>query len=225
MRGRAARVAVVLLLLALLWVGLPVPFTYVGSICNYDVRSWGLYGWVKEFCGESIFGRQSHTVYPAYGLAITVVASALAAAAGGLWSRGGRGQRAAGLLLFLAPAALLVAQLLGPAAIGVNGGGGGDYFYYRGQFGYLVEQRETFEPPGFPPYELPITGPVRLDLTGLAITVVTSVSVLAIAGWLGSRAGRWERPGPPPDMGGTRATSVAGPTGGAADPGTSSTDS
>jgi hypothetical protein len=197
MGSRATRAAVVLLVLALLWVGLPVPYTYGGGVGNYDARRWGLYGWARVFERRAVSGSQVRTEYSATGLVLTIAASGLAAAAGGLWARGGRGQRAAGLLVVLAPAALLVVLLWWPAVVGAHGGAGGDTFYSRGQFGYLVERRGTFEPPGFLPSEIAIAGPVRLDFRGLAVTGVASVVVLAGAGWLGSRAGRWGRPGPP----------------------------
>src|SRR5262249_31491603 len=83
-------------------------------------------------------------------------------------------------------------------------GGGGDYFYSRGQFGYLVERRGTFEPPGFPPSEMAIAGPIRLDFWGLAVTGGASVVVLAGAGWLGARAGGGGRAGAPAEAGGPR---------------------
>jgi hypothetical protein len=196
MRGRTQRIVIVLFVLALLWIGLPVPGTYPGGPGNYDVWCWGLYGWVRVFKGGGILGPQVHTVYSATGLAFTAAGSVLVAAVGALWARGGRGQRAAGFLVFLAPAALFVAQLWWPAVIGLSGGAGGSYQYFRGHFGYLIEERREFEVPEFPPYEAKITGPVRLDGTGLAITVAVSTVVLGGAGWLGSRVGRWAAPAP-----------------------------
>jgi hypothetical protein len=185
------RVGIVLLVLAGVW-GLPVPSTYVGGIGNYDVWSWGLYGWLRVYhlqagFGFGLVGPVRHEY--ALGLILTVAASLLVTLFGACWALG-RGPRRSGLLVFVTPAVLLVVGLWWPDVYGVHGGGGSDYRYHRGALGYLVEHRERFEPPGFPPRATGVTGRVAVDPAGLALTALASVAVLAAAGWVGRKVNR-----------------------------------
>jgi hypothetical protein len=192
MRARALRGGIVLLGLALLW-SLPYPSSYMGGRGSYDVWSWGLYGWIRVYKLQSgfFFGSVEpvHNTYT-LGLSLTVVASVLVALFGAWWvwapEGGGRKQKMSGLLIFLIPASLSVIELWWPDVNGVSGSAH-SFQYYRGSFGYLVEHRETFEVPSFPPQVSMITGTVDLNPVRVILTGLASIAVLTGAGWLGSK--------------------------------------
>ena len=125
MRAATLRAGIVLVVLALIW-ALPIPSTYVGGIGNYQVTSWGVYGWRYSYHLESGFGIagvDSHTTFNYLpGLILTGVAFVLVGVFGGRWVSG---RRAAGRLVFLIPATLLVVSIWWPDVGGVSGGAGG----------------------------------------------------------------------------------------------------
>lgn len=195
MRVGIVRAVIVCLCLAVLW-GLPIPSEYVGGVGNYDVMTWGLYGWIKFYTLQGSFGVvplgpvEHH--YP-LGLILTIIGTVLVAGVGIGWvvSRRSeeRRQRLLGLLVCLIPAILWVVEVWWPDVYSMGGGAEG-YRYGRGSFGYLVEHRNQFTPPNFPPETAPITGQLTLDLMRVAWSLLLSAAALALAVRIGFWVGR-----------------------------------
>jgi hypothetical protein len=92
-------------------------------------------------------------------------------------------------MVCLIPAALWVVEVWWPDVFSLRSGREG-FQYGRGSFGYLLERRDQFTPPNFPPDTVPITGRLTLDLMGVAWSLLLSVAALALAARVGSWVGR-----------------------------------